>query len=345
MRFQREITTPSPLLGEDGRLNQVGWARRPLLDCNLENVSSSRVQRLRRFRTKRWDYYGVTTPDVYFSVTIADLGYAGQVFAYLVDFADATYHEETITLPPGRITDLPRNSTAGDATFDNGRVSVSFRVGEQGRRVRAAWPEFGGAALTADVSLSLPSAHQSTVVVVPIGDRSFYYNRKINCLAARGTIQIGDRTISLEPRSCLGTLDWGRGVWPYNSFWVWVSASGFTSDGGTVGLNFGSGFGDTSAATENSLLLDGRIHKLGEVEVTYDDEHFMRPWRMRSNDGRVDLEFTPFVERAAKTNLVVIRSEVHQVFGHFEGTVTDDDGNTVVIDRLIGWAEEHHARW
>ena len=39
-------------------------------------------QILQRLRVKRWDYYGVTTPDRCFSVTLADLGYAGQAFVY-----------------------------------------------------------------------------------------------------------------------------------------------------------------------------------------------------------------------------------------------------------------------
>ena len=60
---------------------------------------------------------------------------------------------------------------------------------------------------------------------------------------------------------------------------------------------------------------------------------------------RVDLVFTPFVERVAETKLVVIQSEVHQMFGHYAGSVLADDGESVQIDGIIGWAEEHHARW
>lgn len=105
----------------------------------------------------------------------------------------------------------------------------------------------------------------------------------------------------------------------------------------------GFGFGDTTAATENTLLLAGRIHKLPRLEIDYDPGDFMRPWTMRSE--RVDLTFTPFLERTAKTNLLLIRSEVHQMFGRYSGTVTTGHGESVVIDGLIGWAEEHNARW
>ncbi len=36
---------------------------------------------------------------------------------------------------------------------------------------------------------------------------------------------------------------------------------------------------------------------------------------------------------------------IHQLFGRFEGTVADDDGHRLAIRDLIGWAEEHRARW
>ena len=64
-----------------------------------------------------------------------------------------------------------------------------------------------------------------------------------------------------------------------------------------------------------------------------------------TDDGRLDLEFVPFLERVAKTNLLVITSAVHQMFGRYRGTVRADDGEVIAIDGLIGFAEEHHARW
>ncbi|MCK4314518.1 MAG: DUF2804 family protein, partial [Anaerolineae bacterium] len=99
------------------------------------------------------------------------------------------------------------------------------------------------------------------------------------------------------------------------------------------------------AATENALILDGRVHKLGQVDFTYDSSDFVQPWRMVSPDGRVDLEFVPFLDRTAATNLLVIASEVHQMFGRYCGTVHTDDGEVLRLDGLIGFAEEHHARW
>ncbi len=343
---QTELTQPAPLLNASGQLTQVGWARRPLLDCNLENARFYSLRFLQRLRIKRWDYYGITAPDHFFSATLADLGYAGQVFIYLIDFATGKYHEATLTVPFAQGIVLPRNSGDGDSAFDNGRVRLAFRHEAGARHLSVVWPQFAGKDLAADVLLRPKPDHEAMTIVIPMhSTRRFYYNCKINCLPVEGYLAWGSQRHEFKPGTGLGNLDWGRGIWDYRSFWVWASASGFLPDGRSVGLNLGFGFGDTSKATENALILNGRLHKLGRVDFQYNSRNFKQPWRMSSPDGRLQLEFTPFVERVAQTNLLLIASEVHQMFGRYRGTVNADDGEVIRLDGLIGWAEEHHARW
>ncbi len=47
----------------------------------------------------------------------------------------------------------------------------------------------------------------------------------------------------------------------------------------------------------------------------------MRPWTMRSQEVRLDLQFVPFKERVARSNLLALYSEVHQMFGRYSGTL------------------------
>ena len=67
-------------------------------------------------------------------------------------------------------------------------------------------------------------------LVIPIGEERFCYNRKINDMPAFGTFDHGDWHDELEPSMRLGSLDWGRGVWDYRSFWNWARASGSMPD-------------------------------------------------------------------------------------------------------------------
>jgi hypothetical protein len=44
-------------------------------------------------------------------------------------------------------------------------------------------------------------------IVIPIGKKRFYYNRKINSLPAEGSIQYGDSIEILNPATRIGSLD------------------------------------------------------------------------------------------------------------------------------------------
>lgn len=344
--MQNELTRPSPLLQPDGKLTQIGWARQPLLDCNLESANFYTLHALQRFRIKRWDYYALFTPRHFFSATIADLGYAGNIFVYILDFETGELHEEGLVIPLGKGITLPRNSTEGDSHFENQRVKLDFSLRADHRHLSVSWQGFHeGRGIQAEISLQNSPEQESMNIVIPIEQKRFYYNRKINCLPASGFIKYGDLNEKLDPSTSLGSLDWGRGVWAYQSFWNWASASGFLPDGRTLGLNLGSGFGDLSQAGENAIILDHRMHKLEDVRIDYNSNDFMRPWHFTDSKNRLDLTFTPFKDRTAATNFGIIASKVHQLFGRYDGFVITDEGEKINVKDLIGFAEEHHARW
>jgi hypothetical protein len=317
-----------------------------LLDCYLESARFYALRFLQRFRVKRWDYYAFFTPRRFFSATIADLGHAGNIFVYTLDFETGDLHEDGLIIPLGKGIELPRNSTQGDSHFEDKRIKLDFSLHADHRHLSVSWPDFhDGRGIEAAIDLATPPGYESINIVIPIGQKRFYYNRKINYLPANGTLRYGNQHEELKPSESLGSLDWGRGVWEYRSFWNWASASGFLPDGRTIGLNLGLGFGDLSAATENVFILDNHIHKLDQVKFDYVSGNYMKPWHFSDNQNRLDLTFTPFKERLAKTNLGIIDSEVHQMFGRYNGHVTTEDGDVILVKDLIGFAEEHHARW
>ena len=346
IRMQTEITQTGKLLNPDGTLAAVGWARQPYWDSNLEDAHFYTLKPFQAFRTKRWDYYAIFTPQRFISATIADLGYAGNLFAYTVDFETGKFHEEGLVIPFGKGVTLPRNSTQGDSHFENKDASLHFTLEGNTRRINVSWPGFdAGKGFDADITLTMPEGQESMSIVIPIEGKRFYYNRKINCMPAAGTFRYGEVEETLHPESSLGSLDWGRGVWAYSSFWNWASASGYLLDGRTLGLNIGKGFGDTSKASEDAIIVDGRVHKLDRISFEYDPQDYMKPWRFEENNGRLALDFVPFTERVAVSNLGIIYSEVHQMFGRYSGQVVTDEGETIKVKDLIGFAEEHHARW
>lgn len=329
---------PTSLCLPDGRLNRdgVGWSRHPLHRCNVKGAWG---------RKKKWNYWCVTSPSHLFSVTVSTLDYAGLGFAYLLDFETGEFHEQTVTVPLAAGMTMPETVNS-DVAFSNRKLSLSFQHEGSTVRLRAESPDFGGAPLRAEIAVEYPSGHETLSVVVPWDDRRFQYTSKHNTLPAGGSVEAFGRTIAFDPADAFACLDFGRGIWPYSSFWNWAAGSGRV-DSRTVGLNFGAGWTDRTGSTENGICIDGRLTKIGEdMAFEYDPHDFMKPWRLRTRmSDLVDLNFIPFYERVATSNALLIRSEVHQCIGRFEGRVRTSEGEEVEVRDVIGWAEEHHARW
>ena len=116
-----------------------------------------------------------------------------------------------------------------------------------------------GRNLTGTIRLSQPEDMDSMVIATPFpGNRhAFYYNQKVNCMPAEGSMEFGDTTLSFKPSDSFGVLDWGRGVWTYSNTWYWGSHRDGVN-GEFFGFNIGYGFGDTSAATENMIFYKGK---------------------------------------------------------------------------------------
>lgn len=335
MTHEPELTQPVRLCDARGRLNPaaVGWSRHPLHVCNLQG---------RWLRKKRWNYWAVTTDTHLFSVTVSNLDYAAVIFVYWLDFETKAFHEQTALVPLGSGVRMPETVT-GTIAFHSRRLNV--RMDDDGRTIelRVTSPNFGGRPLAAEFDVLRPEGHESINVVIPWAEDTFQFTSKQPALPATGVVQLGREQVDFNGFAC---LDYGRGIWPFASTWNWASGSG-VQQGRTLGLNLGGRWTDGTGMTENGFVVDGVATKIGdELDFEYDSTDFMRPWRIRTvNSFAVDLEFVPVFERVARTDALVIRSEVHQLIGHFYGRIRTAGGETIAIERLVGWAEEHQARW
>ena len=68
----------------------------------------------------------------------------------------------------------------------------------------------------------------------------------------------------------------------------------------------------------------------------------MSPWHMTDDEGRLDLVFTPQIDRFDFIDFKVVVSDQHQVFGLLNGHVVLDDGTVFEIENLRGSAEVIH---
>lgn len=344
--MQKELTNAGPLLNERGELCEAGYARR------LIKAYDRRAIKAAANRIKEWDYYLIMNGRWGVALTIDDNSYMGLLGFSLLDFSRPWEHTCNIIYPfPGGKTGFPASSAEGDVAVKRKNADFCFKVLPDGTRKLTAWVQnfMNKKPIAAEFTLT-EEPEDSMVIVTPFAEdkKAFYYNQKINCMKAAGRVEFDGQVIEFDPEESYATLDWGRGVWTYKNTWYWGSGNG-TVEGRPFGFNIGYGFGDTSAASENMLFYDGTAHKLEQLTFLIPQkdgkDDFMSPWKFTSSDGRFEMDFTPVLDRASCTNVGIICSDQHQVFGYFNGTARLDDGTVLKIENLLGFAEKVYNKW
>lgn len=344
---QNEITRNINLLNNDGTLVEEGWARRPFWNYDRNKIAAS------SFKIKEWDYYYVISHDKKYGITftISDLGYISLFAICWLDFEKGEcYQTDTMGIFPLGKTALNSYPGPSHVHFKDKVLEIECQVTDTERIIKANCPKFktanGKEPLSVELHLFWDRDRDSINIATSWKEnrKAFYYNQKYNCMAAEGKVAIGDKIFTFEKSSSFGGLDWGRGRWTYRNRWYWGSASGLHK-GKAFGFNIGYGFSDRTPASENALLYDGKLHKLDKVEFILDTKDYMKPWIFTSNDGRFEMDFKPVVDRQANTNLFIIKSLQHQVFGYFTGKAVLDDGTILKIDNLLGFAEDVLNWW
>ena len=353
-----EITDSQMLLGSDGEIVNPGWARSLVWQYKRDMI------RAPKYRIKEWDYYivihdSIGGGDESFAAafTISDDGYIGLQSVSLLHLGSGNPSEHTQTVlnlfPMGRMH-MPESSEAGNSHFKNDRLRLLYQKDENERHIKCAFKDFNnGKLLKANIKLEDPGM-QSMVIATPWDEKhAFYYNQKINCMKASGTITFDGRTYTFDRDRDYATLDWGRGVWTYDNTWYWGNGNA-RIDGHDFGFNIGYGFGNTSAATENVIIYDGIVHKLDDINIEIpgdvslydmDSPKYMDKWKITSSDNRFNMTFSPVLDRAAKLDYKLIVSDQHQVFGRMNGVAVLDDGTTIKIQDMLCFIEKVHNKY
>ncbi len=339
MTHEPEITTPVDLCTEGGtRLNSAarGWSRQPLHRANLDGQVG---------RNKRWDYWAILAGDLVVSAVYANIDYLA--------FADVWWADIGTGQSGGGSTggggdEFPLPEIPGtkplQAAGDGFELTITDNPG--GTHIVADWTEQGGEPAHLDVEVALPPGHESLNVVIPWDDETFNFTSKHQARPAAGRLQIGDRRWAIGGADdAWGVLDVGRGRWPSRIEWNWGGGAGRCGEH-VVGLQIGGKWTEGTGFTENGVIVDGKLTKLGsELRWTYDWDRPLEPWRVEDPGGQLSLTLSPRYDKHSKVGDDDAGSETHQVFGTWSGSLTTDDGLQLEFDGLQGFAEEARQRW
>ncbi len=332
---EREITEPRDLCDARGRLNPdaVGWSRTPLVRANLSGHWP---------RKKRWVFWNWIAPDFVLSVTVADIDYVAFCEVAFADFR--TGAEVTAFAPAFPGTVALAEHVERTIEFRGGKVD--YRNIHKGDTLHVAVrADAKGVPISAEFVIAKPAGHETLNLVVPWTPDRFQLNSKHCALPTTGWIDVGGARYAMRPDECHGVQDWGRGIWPWCSFWNWGVASG-VQDGHAIGVNVGARWTTGTGVNENALCIDGRLHKISEDLVwTYDPGDWRRPWRVVAPvSGMVDLTLEPALVRTPQVGFGPLRSGGACAFGRWRGRIRWDGGELALRD-LPGWAEEFDHRW
>ncbi|MGH0054114.1 MAG: DUF2804 domain-containing protein [Sphaerochaetaceae bacterium] len=346
--MEHEVTQRQDLLDRKGHIREEGWARHPVWRYDRSTIKGGRL------KIKEWDYYAVVNTQKGYAVTatMSDLGYAALFAVSYIDFKrKAVSQSEALSLLPlGKIGLCASSTDDNQVAWANSKIRLAFIKKGSQRHLMVACPSLvlpdGSVGLDYNITLTQEPEAESINIATSWKEqrKAFYLNEKVPCLPAKGTIRRGMEEEDLLRGEAWGILDWGRGRWTYQNSWYWASASSLVENI-PFALNLGYGFSDRSSASENAIFYDSQIHKLGTVTFQFSKEDLSKDWLIKDAEGRLNLVFSPAVDRSSNTNFLVIKSVQHQVFGYFSGTCILDNGREISIEQVPGFAEQVYNRW
>lgn len=285
---------------------------------------------------KRWHYVGIGHEDFFIGVAIVDVGWTATAFAYLFDRRErrllADWSQDGLPGLQCRVGDAPL--AGADAWFRGPGARLALRQAD-GDALQLSVRVRG---LRLGARLDLAAMAPPLLAIGPIEGGLSHATQKTSALPVSGWAEADGRRFLLDGAAT--AIDASNGLLARDTAWRWASAH---APG--LGFNLQQGYFGTQ---ENVLWLDGRPIGLGAAHFDFDFDAAapLAPWHIRTDDGLLDLVFTPEGARAENRNLLIAASRYVQPIGTFSGWVrASAKAEPRRVERLLGVTEDHHSKW
>lgn len=326
-------SAPSNVHNADGTPRLGTWAGH-CSSTNLDRVALKRglgtIQLL--LCEKRWQWFGIFNDEIAIGGALIRAGYAGQVFFWACDRRTGELVcdvSQTLPAPAVRVGDDPYMGEVASLWTPTSR----FRIDRDGDEITISG-SFRGFDLFA--RMRRPNGPPITAIC-PQKRGLVNVTQKQVGFEVSGALRLGARTWHLSGPDTLGMLDYTHGLMAYDTSWLWAIGAGTNTLGQRVGFNLISGF---NGGLESVVWVDGEPFWVGNTSFRHHPGQPRAPWYVSSEDGLVDLKLRVEATRAETVDYRVIRSRYVQPLGQWSGTIAG-----VPLERCLGVAEDHHARW
>ena len=312
------------------------------LDFDLRTVMDKpRSQLAKRFGANQFQFISLLSPELIVGVAIVDLKLVSNAFVYLYDQRTRRFDEFSFLQPLARHARIEPRPGDGQAVFAKGANRISVDAGTE-PGVRHLRVELAGGTRI-DARIDEAPSQQPLSVCTRAGYTGWVFTRKTAARSCTGSVSWQGRQFDLQQIGALAAVDWTAGFMRRETFWNWGSLSCRLPDGRRLGFNLAAGVNETGF-TENGVWLDDQLIKVDMVDFQFDRAEPLEPWRLRSTDGQVDLQFEPAGTRQEKLNALLLASNFKQHFGLFSGELRIA-GETLRLNDAWGLVEDHYARW
>lgn len=288
----------------------------------------------RRLHHKRWHYVGLGDAQHFIGVALVDLGWCCTAFAYCFDRRRrhllADWHQDGLPGLQGHVGDAPLAGAHAWFRGPGARLSLRHEAGD------LLHLQVDTRALRIDARLALAGMAPPLLAIGAIDDGVAHATLKTSALPVQGWAECEGQRFSLD--QSVAAVDASNGLLARHTAWRWASAH--RAD---IGFNLQQGY---FGAQENALWLDGRLVPLGPAQFDFDAERPLSPWHIRTEDGLLDLVFTPEGARRDSRDLGIAASHYVQPIGCFNGTVRPSPRAPLrEVQGLLGVTEDHRSRW
>jgi hypothetical protein len=289
----------------------------------------------RRLHHKRWQYVGLGNDELFIGLAIVDLGWTCTAFAYAFDRQSksllANWRQDGLPGLQCSVSDQPLTDCHSWFRGPAARLSLQHGAGD----LLSLNVQVAGLELQAE--LSLLDAAPMLLAIGPIEHGGVAHaTQKTSALSVKGDVYVNGRRYALD--QAIASVDSSNGLLARNTDWRWACAHDKA-----VGFNLQSGY---FGAHENALWLHGALIPLGAARFEFDPKRPLAPWRVRTDDGLLDLSFSPEGARQEDRNLGIAASHYIQPVGTFSGMVkAASDAPPYAVSGLLGVTEDHQSRW
>ena len=345
---QTEYTEETPLLNPDGTLNAKGWARKNNFTYDRNLVKTGIMSR------KEWDFYNILVGDeVQVLVSFANINVGGYVAAKLTNVKTGEVICDSIQYFLGANKHVPpaKGDVPNRYKDKIGKTEFDFNTKETERTL---WYKgtYKGKPVEVNVTMDIPEGLENITTIFPFNEDNtkYFMTTKQMCMPCEGEFKFGDYVYTFSKDNSFCTLDWGRVNTVHKMVWYWGSGNKYITDEKgekhLFGFEITWAIGDESNATETCIFYDGKVHKIGAVDVEkFPKDRYLEEWKFISEDGRFNMTMTPTLDNHTDVDFKVGRMNCHQIFGNWNGDVTLDDGTKIEITDLFTFCEYVENRW